>query len=279
VRNTATGEVIPSWCKGALGKWRAQERLTVRTQSRNYGVSVVARRAGDITSSSGAYASARLSSLRPGKILRGHAAAANRTREIRPSGMRGGLAETCAMEVGLRTSRKLAGTSTESYGGARRISTRRQRNEYMRISIWLITAAAATGAVGSGCAEQPITRYETVADARADRLFERGWLPDVLPDHAGPIVERHDRDTNARCAVAEFPATAMNAVISALVDSGFGRTEAHAPALPFRSCPFALSEVRSAEHRLQRTNPDVGDLEFAALAPRGRLLFWSGTSR
>jgi hypothetical protein len=29
------------------------------------------------------------------------------------------------MEVGLRTSRKLAGTSTESYGGARRISTRR----------------------------------------------------------------------------------------------------------------------------------------------------------
>jgi hypothetical protein len=124
VRNTATGEVTPSRCKGALGKWRAQERLTVWTQSRNYGVLVVVRRAGDITSSSGAYASARLSSLRPGKILRGHAAAANRTREIRPSGMRGGLAETCAMEVGLRTSRKLAGTSTESYGGARRISTR-----------------------------------------------------------------------------------------------------------------------------------------------------------
>ena len=30
----------------------------------------------------------------PGKVLRGYAATANRTRESRPSGMRGGLAET-----------------------------------------------------------------------------------------------------------------------------------------------------------------------------------------
>ena len=36
----------------------------------------------------------------------GKAAAANRTREIRPSGMRGGLAETWAMGVGLRPTGK-----------------------------------------------------------------------------------------------------------------------------------------------------------------------------
>ncbi len=38
----------------------------------------------------------------------GKAAAANRTREIRPSGMRGGLAETRAMGVGLRPTGKPA---------------------------------------------------------------------------------------------------------------------------------------------------------------------------
>jgi len=41
-----------------------------------------------------------------GKALEGKAIAANRTREIRPSGMRGGLAETWAMGVGLRPTGK-----------------------------------------------------------------------------------------------------------------------------------------------------------------------------
>ena len=42
----------------------------------------------------GAYAGERLSFGISGKGYRGNAVAANRTREIRPSGMRGGLAET-----------------------------------------------------------------------------------------------------------------------------------------------------------------------------------------
>jgi hypothetical protein len=45
----------------------------------------------------GVYTSERLSLGQLGKVLRGKAAAANRTREIRPSGMRGGLTETWAM--------------------------------------------------------------------------------------------------------------------------------------------------------------------------------------
>jgi len=51
----------------------------------------------------GAYAGERLSFGISGKGYRGNAVAANRTREIRPSGMRGGLAETWAMaELGTR---------------------------------------------------------------------------------------------------------------------------------------------------------------------------------
>ena len=41
-----------------------------------------------------AYVGMHLSFVLNGKVLRGNAIAANRTREIRPSGMRGGLAET-----------------------------------------------------------------------------------------------------------------------------------------------------------------------------------------
>ena len=51
----------------------------------------------------GAYAGERLSFGVDGKGCRGNAIAANRTREIRPSGMRGGLTETWAMaELGTR---------------------------------------------------------------------------------------------------------------------------------------------------------------------------------
>ncbi|GAG13960.1 unnamed protein product [marine sediment metagenome] len=42
----------------------------------------------------GAYVGKHLSFGLNGKVLEGNAIAANRTREIRPSGMRGGLAET-----------------------------------------------------------------------------------------------------------------------------------------------------------------------------------------
>jgi hypothetical protein len=45
----------------------------------------------------GAYVGRHLSFGLNGKVLEGNAIAANRTREIRPSGMRGGLAETLAM--------------------------------------------------------------------------------------------------------------------------------------------------------------------------------------
>ena len=51
----------------------------------------------------GAYAGERLSFGWNGKGLRGNAIAANRTREIRPSGMRGGHTETWGMaELGTR---------------------------------------------------------------------------------------------------------------------------------------------------------------------------------
>ena len=53
-------------------------------------------------------------------------------------------------------------------------------------------ALAAVVLVLAGCISDVVTsRYSTLEEARADRLFERGWLPDFLPPSA-----RHIRTSN-----------------------------------------------------------------------------------
>src|SRR5688500_8592456 len=39
-------------------------------------------------------------------------------------------------------------------------------------------------------------RYSSLADARADHLFERGWLPDILPASAHDIRTTNNLDLN-----------------------------------------------------------------------------------
>ncbi len=39
-------------------------------------------------------------------------------------------------------------------------------------------------------------RYPTLDDARKDRLFERGWLPDILPPSAKNIYTENNLDVN-----------------------------------------------------------------------------------
>ena len=57
---------------------------------------------------SGVYASQRLSLGVSGKACQGHAKVANRTREIRPSGMKTGASGNVTMGVGLRPVTKVA---------------------------------------------------------------------------------------------------------------------------------------------------------------------------
>ena len=62
----------------------------------------------------------------------------------------------------------------------------------------LVALALFVPAILGGC-ETKQARYETVTEARSAGLFSRGWAPDVLPKGAGPVIEAHDLDTNARC--------------------------------------------------------------------------------
>ena len=54
-------------------------------------------------------------------------------------------------------------------------------------------------------------RYATVSEAREDRLFERGWLPDILPASAMGITVSNNLDLNTSegefsFANSDFPA-------------------------------------------------------------------------
>lgn len=50
----------------------------------------------------------------------------------------------------------------------------------------------------SGCflSDTVTDRYSTLADARADQLFERGWLPDILPPSTRDIRTSNNLDLN-----------------------------------------------------------------------------------
>jgi hypothetical protein len=61
----------------------------------------------------------------------------------------------------------------------------------MRSALILLTLFVFTG-----CNEVVTTRFATLADAKAQGAFERGWLPPVLPDSARAIVERNNLDLN-----------------------------------------------------------------------------------
>ena len=63
-----------------------------------------------------------------------------------------------------------------------------------------VMAIGATLLLG-GC-DDITSSYNTLADARDDRLFDRGWLPDVLPASAHDIRVTSDLDANS--AEGEF---------------------------------------------------------------------------
>jgi hypothetical protein len=55
---------------------------------------------------------------------------------------------------------------------------------------------AATVLLLLGSCDRATRTYATLEDARKDRLFERGWLPDILPPSSRAIRVSSDLDTN-----------------------------------------------------------------------------------
>ena len=133
------------------------------------------------------------------------------------------------------------------------------------VMLWAVATASCT---------RVTERFEDVSAAEREGLFQRGWLPDVLPREAGPIVEIHDLDTNARCSRSELPADSYSRVESSLRQTGFGTYRGKLPAPPFKNCPFTVKVAQRSDVVLSRTSSL--EREFAALdKSSGALLFWA----
>lgn len=92
-------------------------------------------------------------------------------------------------------------------------------------------------AVGGGlaaCASDTVTNhYATLAAARADHLFERGWLPDLLPPSTVRIRTSNDLDLATSSGEFHFAATQAPLL--------FGRLTAGASAAaPFQAWPATV---------------------------------------
>lgn len=60
----------------------------------------------------------------------------------------------------------------------------------------LVSSVSLMALLLAGCRDVVTSRYETRAEAEADRLFERGWLPSIIPPSSRGIVTRNDPDLN-----------------------------------------------------------------------------------
>jgi hypothetical protein len=105
----AAAEVTPRQREGALGAWWVSEPWTRRDTEPTNSCHRYEAESEIKPTAQGAYASQRLSFGAIGKGLRGTVAkVANRTREIRPSGMKTGASGNVTMGAGLRPAAKAA---------------------------------------------------------------------------------------------------------------------------------------------------------------------------
>ena len=75
------------------------------------------------------------------------------------------------------------------------------------ISTFLILAVSLVvlfAAVFFGAFDTVERSYQTKEDAKADRLFERGWLPDIIPASSSDIQLRNNLDINTSVGSFNF---------------------------------------------------------------------------
>ncbi|GGZ41540.1 hypothetical protein C8J23_13639 [Shewanella chilikensis] len=67
-----------------------------------------------------------------------------------------------------------------------------------------------------GCSDVISEQYPTEAEARAEGVFERGWLPPILPPSATEIKVNNDLDNNSSSGSFRLPAAAISEFTSQL---------------------------------------------------------------
>ena len=89
----------------------------------------------------------------------------------------------------------------------------------------------------AGCAIDTVSHtYANMAAARADALFDKGWLPDVLPSSATNIETFNQLDLNYSTGSFEFTSSEAAAFYARL-------TPGESP-LPFQDWPSTIEEFK-----------------------------------
>ena len=126
------------------------------------------------------------------------------------------------------------------------------------------------------------SRYDTLQAAREDQLFERGWVPDVLPESTRSLVEAHNLDTNERCFRASIPTGSDAQLDSTLLRSGFREQSIPESDQPFDGCPFQIPEPSELEILYLRVDSTLdggamhSEMEYAAIKKKQEFYYWSG---
>ena len=72
------------------------------------------------------------------------------------------------------------------------------------VAVVIVLAMASSACIGP-FSEDLESHYPDVAAARRQGAFERGWLPDIVPEDATDIWEMHNLDTNITWACFGIP--------------------------------------------------------------------------
>jgi len=120
--------------------------------------------------------------------------------------------------------------------------------------------------------------YTTYQEAEAGKLFQRGWLPAIIPRSSRNIVEIHNIDTNEVCAAFEIDPSDRQSFSSALASEGF---ETYRGPRVLRQnflrgrCPFGNSDLVGATTLLRIPASGIGKPDFFALGKDERnVYFW-----
>ena len=112
------------------------------------------------------------------------------------------------------------------------------RRMIVRCAVVLMTLAIAA------CDGDVVTsHYKSLQDARSDNLFERGWLPDVLPPSSHDIDVSNNLDRNT--SVGEF----------SFSPSEFATLRANLTPIGWLNHPFAASFDSEVKDHLASGNP------------------------
>ncbi|MGD8109077.1 hypothetical protein [Vibrio sp. TRT 17S01] len=68
----------------------------------------------------------------------------------------------------------------------------------------------------TGCSDVVTSHYNTYQQAKEDKLFERGWLPDILPPTAVQLEIRNDLDLNTSTGHFTIPPSGVADFLSKL---------------------------------------------------------------